>query len=1036
MGWCFCIGILFLVIPTPFSLRRFIAYLIVQFFTFTLQAQEYYNFIHYPAESGINSYQVNTTVQDSLGYLWLGTTNGLQRFDGVRFKTFRHDSKNPLSIPLNPVWQLLVDKNKNLWVLLSDGRVGIFDTHNFTFREAAVKFKYPVSPNTMLKKLVTDEDGNIFYIISGSEVITFNKNANEFSYDYNFFTTKGNWKIIDFVQQPGTKKYWFSLEKGGIAIYNFETGVMSDGIDNAGKEPAVNVFDKAKTYYNLFFDSKNRLWTVNHNGQATINCYSFLIDEFTVSNMSLYPEVKSKFEIKNFMQQKDGTIWLYGLFLLSRFSEGEGRFQLVHNGYESEHSISYEMVHTVCEDRENNLWVCTDNNGLYRFNPSMEFFINIDHNNRITREKGNGNILSFLRTRWGSLLVGTTTDGLYEYDKTFNLIPSTIKGIDGKSGPAIWSMANSKDSSKLWMGTDGGFYEVDQLQRSSRLLRPATFEGNTVRQIVEDKNGNLWLGTRSKGVFKYAIDKKKNNSSIDIVAIDAVPQVQVNKITIGSNGFIWIGTPEDGLFVIDPQTGKLVMHFGENETGEKQLPERGISSVLQYSDSVIVISTATRLVKYNVITHTTKVIADPGIMSGFITAMEKDGKGYLWLTTTNGLYRIDIYKGIFILYDRTDGLDNEHFIQSSSYVLPDGKMLFGATHNFVLFNPNRMKRLPFNPLPKITGIKIGGKWVNADSLLAQKELVLDYDDGPLLIEYAPFTFSSMSILKYKMAGLDKDWNTSDKTYQAVYNYLPSGTYDFMIKQPEDMSNNSDGVFMLQITVKSPYWKTWWFYSLLVLFIIAIFYRLDRQRMKRKEVLQNMRSGLADDLHEEINTALNNINILSEMARIKADTEPEKSKDFIEQIHTKSHNMIIAMDDMLWSISPENDSMEKTILRLREFIEALKNRHAVQIDLLVDQNVNLLQLNMKQRKDVFWFFKGGIANVVRSGGKNCFIHITLEKSNLIYTLEFDNTSLNVQQMNNLRQRKELADKLANAHAKLEAKDLKTKTIFQVTIPVTK
>src|SRR5205085_2905681 len=111
------------------------------------------------------------------------------------------------------------------------------------------------------------------------------------------------------------------------------------------------------------------------------------------------------------------------------------------------------------------------------------------------------------------------------------------------------------------------------------------------------------------------------------------------------------------------------------------------------------------------------------------------------------------------------------------------------------------------------------------------------------------------------------------------------------------------------------------------------------------------------------------------------------KDFIEQIHSKSHNMIIAMDDMLWSISPENDSMEKTISRLKEFIDSLKNRHSVQIDLLVDQNVMQLQLNMRQRKDVFWFLKNSISNVVRAGGKNCLAHITYEKPNLIYILEF-------------------------------------------------
>ncbi len=195
----------------------------------------------------------------------------------------------------------------------------------------------------------------------------------------------------------------------------------------------------------------------------------------------------------------------------------------------------------------------------------------------------------------------------------------------------------------------------------------------------------------------------------------------------------------------------------------------------------------------------------------------------------------------------------------------------------------------------------------------------------------------------------------------------------------------------------------------------------------------MRTDIADDLHEDVNTALNNINILSEMARLKADTEPQKSKEFIEQINTKSHNMILAMDDMLWSINPGNDSMDKTIFRLKEVIESLKSRYNVSIDLLVDEKVKALQLNMKQRKEVFWFFKGGITNVVRTGGTDGLIHITYEKQNILYTLEFDTTALNAQQLSNLRQRQELRDKLTAAKATLDVKELKAKTIFVLTIP---
>ncbi|MCW3119499.1 MAG: hypothetical protein JWM28_3581 [Chitinophagaceae bacterium] len=1017
-------------------MRRLTIFVIIHLLTVLLhgQDQKHYNFIHYPSESGIISHQVNTAVQDEEGYMWFGTTNGLQRFDGIRFKTFRHNEKNPTSLPSNPVWQLLVDKKKNLWLLLADGKVGIFDTRNFTFKEVATKFKGPVSPNTLLKKLITDEKGNLFYLVSGSEVITFNEKAGGFSFEFNFFKQKGDWRIHDFIGQPGTGKYWFAIENGGLAIYNNITGALSYNGSNTEREPAIDAFDKTKTYNNLFFDRQNRLWTVHSSEQAMISCYNTIAGSFLVKNLSLYPQVKTYFQVKRFMQEKDGTIWIHGLFLMAWFVDKEGRFQTVHNGYQNERSISYEMVHCLYEDRENNIWVCTDNNGLYRFNPSREFFTNIDHINRATGNKGDGNVMSFMHTKWGYLLVGTWNDGLYQYDQNFNPIPVDIKGIDNKRGPFIWNIFASRDSNTLWLGSQPGFYAVDQLHRSSRHFNPPILQNGTVRQIAEDKNGDLWLGTQNNGLFKCSISGQKGLAVDSVTAITAVPSVQINKITIDRSGMIWTGTPEDGLYVLEPASGKLLMHFGLQDEKERKLPERGISSVLQYNDSIMLITTATRLAKYNILTKETKLVGEPGFISGFITAMEKDSKGNIWLTSTNGLYRIDLYKEVFILYDRTDGLDNEHFIQSASHVLPDGKILFGATHNFIFFNPEKIEGQQPRANIKITDIKLSNKPLNIDSILSLKELTLGYDDNPLVIEFSPFLFNGVTMVNYKIGGLDKDWNLADKTNQAVYNYLPPGAYNFMVKSADDIGAKSDGIIMLKIRVKSPFWRTWWFYSLLALLSLSIQYWLDRERTARKEILQKMRSEIADDLHQEINTALSNINILSELARMKADSEPEKSKEFIEQINTNSHNMIIAMDDMLWSISPENDSMEKTILRLKEFVEALKNRHGVQIDLLVDEKVKLLHLNMKQRKDVFWFFKGGISNVVRSGGENCLIHIMYEKPNLLYTLEFDSTNANSQQLKNLRQRKELADKLEEINARLDVQELKTKTIFLLTIPV--
>ena len=172
-----------------------------------------FSFTQYTETSGLISNQVNTVLQDDEGFMWIGTTDGLQRFDGVRYKTFRHNSNNPYSIPSNPVLQLLLDNKRNLWVLLADGRVGIFNTDKFTFHLVTIKAKNSNILNSASKRLVKDEWGHIFLLLWGHEVLTWNEKANELSSEHNLFKGKEGWGIGEFIHQPGTKKYWMTIKR-------------------------------------------------------------------------------------------------------------------------------------------------------------------------------------------------------------------------------------------------------------------------------------------------------------------------------------------------------------------------------------------------------------------------------------------------------------------------------------------------------------------------------------------------------------------------------------------------------------------------------------------------------------------------------------------------------------------------------------------------------------------------------------------------------------------------------------------------------
>jgi hypothetical protein len=572
------------------------------------------------------------------------------------------------------------------------------------------------------------------------------------------------------------------------------------------------------------------------------------------------------------------------------------------------------------------------------------------------------------------------------------------------------------------------------LKKSIQFYNPPIFENRTIRQIAEDKNGNLWLGTQSRGLYKWTKSKATAKFEDGISKFTAISDGLVGKITIDSKGYAWVACGIEGVFVIDVNTDKIVLHFSDQATAEKKLPEQVVSAIMEYDDTTMLITTSTYIIRYNRVSNRSALVGRPEFISGYISALEKDKNGFVWMTTTNGLYRINIQKGIFINFNRADGIENECFIQAASYRMPDGRLIFGSTSHFIVFDPLQIQIHSVFPGINVTDFKVMNRSLPLDSLLSLKKIELEYDQNSLVIEFSPLLYNSASLIKYKLEGLDKDWVVSDKNNQAVYSYLPPGSYSFLMKSMNEDGVESNKITRLIITVAAPFWKTWWFYSLLALLVVGLLFWLDKQRMKRKAGIQKMRSDIADKLHQDVNTALNNINILSEMARLKADKDIEKSKEFIQQIHSKSQQMIVAMDDMLWGISPDNDSMEKTIERIKEHIDALKNRYNVTIDLLVDKKVPKLDLNMKLRQDVFWLLRGGSTNIVRTGAANCRFYIGFKKPNLTYTLEFDSSNTDMVQLNNLLQRQELAAKIEEVNATLDARLYTTKSSIELTIPV--
>ncbi len=945
-----------------------------------------YSFTHYGAAEGLISNEARAVLHDDDGFVWVGTNNGLQRYDGSRFITFKHDPENPNSIAANMVHQLLKDNERNIWVLSGDGKVSLLNPRRMVFKQVPVRFR---NGNHQLatKKLVRDDKGNVFLIAANLEFITWNKESGEFKPENNPFRIPGERRPLDITYQASTGKYWIATHLG-LVIYNSKSLQYSYAGNNAEQEPILFRHDSYAAY-NLFIDRDQRLWyDVWGPGHPYINCFDLKKGISVLYQYEFVDIIRSYYETHGYMQQRDGSIWIRGLGVFAKFLENEKRFQLVYNGYVNEQSIVYEELSSFCEDNDNNVWLTTSNNGLYRFAPSEQYFTNVRHLHPVTRLPGKGGILSFLELPGGDILASSWGDGLFRYDSALHEKPLSLPGIPDKASPTVWDLEMSHDGKTIWMGIQPGIGKYSLPTKTYTHYDPAILTHRTVRQLEEDDAGNLWIGMQAYGVFKW--DAKKGNRRFEegIVEIKEIPKASIGSIFIDSKGFIWVASIGHGVYVIDPDTDKPVMHLPATDEEGRATSMVHVHHVMEYDDTTMVLAGGSYLNIFNRISKNIRAIGNENIISGSITSTQKDRKsGYLWASSTQGLYRVNIFNRIFVHFDRLDGISDDRFLIASNYRLSDGRMLFGADNQFTVFQPGEVRINNMAPPVSITGFRVFDRNLLVDSLLQLKRVELSPKQNSLTIDFSGLSYNGAYLIRYKLDGLDEDWRVADKSNQAVYTYLPPGNYTFMARSEDADGNMSVHVTEMAIKVYPHFWQTWWFYGLLLLFGASLLYWIDRERIRRMNELQRVRSEIANNLHADVTTTLSNINLLGEMAKIKADKDIDRSKEFIDQISAKSHNMIIAMDDILWSIDPANDSMDKTVLRMMEFTDALRNRHAANIELIVDKKVQSLKLDMMTRHEFFLIFKEGLRLIVQyAGGRNSLVQIDYFRHRLSLKLQ--------------------------------------------------
>lgn len=774
-------------------------------------------------DEGLSAVTVNAIYQDSHDFIWIGTQDGLNRYDGYHFKVFKNDPYNSRSISSNDVKCILEDKNGTMYFGSNGGGLSIYDKYTETFSNLKAGLSSSSLSNNVIRDII-EIDNYELLISTANGINVFNKASRKFKQIYyNSDEEIGYTKLFKdshgkiWVASEGN--YIFEYDAKNYKLINYELPQKYQEFDKLNKD----IGSRRKTIYS-FTQVDDNLVCGSDGGLLFFN----LKDKQFVKVFSFDEKNRYNNRIKCFVATNDSNrLWFGTWGGLVRLNLNDNSYSIEKKSETSVSTLSSDKISCIFKDKQNNLWIGTEENGVNIYFNSLNKFPLYNANNGLL----NDFVYSIYQLNNGNILIGTE-DGL------FNLNPQT-----------------------------------QQISDYSAILRKNRI--NTVLSLFEDKNGNIWIGSYGQGIIVYNPNTKKE---LKLLA-DKNLGGTVMKIIQDHNGAIWVATYKDGLYCINPNTFAIRRYTTEN----------GLSSDNIYciyenkEDNTLMVGTdGGGMCILDFVTSVDKPIVSVykhienknSLSSNSVNSIYKDKNNIFWIATSNGLNKFDKKKKQFVLYTEKDGLPNSYiydvipdkndnlwmptnfgltrfnpfiendggsaftnyntndgiqareFNQGASFLCKDGKILVGGIAGLNYFDPSAIKESKITPNSYVYSYSRQGKNVKSDTnILFTSHLELDYKENYFAFELIALDYVSTEKTKfmYYLEGYDKDWSSPTNVRFVNYTGLEGGNYTFKVK-----ACNSDGVWNeipkeIKIKVIPPWWRTTWFYITAAILSVALIF---------------------------------------------------------------------------------------------------------------------------------------------------------------------------------------------------------------------
>ncbi|MDP4149270.1 MAG: two-component regulator propeller domain-containing protein [Bacteroidota bacterium] len=951
------------------------------------------SFEHLGKDAGLSNNQVNCIFRDQKGFMWFGTFSGLDRYDGSDFKIFRNDPGNPSTIGENSISSIFELPEGKMGVNTTNRGLNIYDPATERFdRNAAAYFSHWNMPDGEISLVLKDTWGCYWFLYKQYGLYKYSP-ANHASEKV---PAASRWKTdtTDATPNAGHSIATFCPDsKGDVWV------VYSNGTIEKLNGQKYNVLFHSETVkkanngenllYSVFVDKQDELWITTHNFANGV----FYYKPFNDSLIHFYendPRHRLNSNIvvggeQGITQDNNGTIWIGadhgGINLVNK---KDLSVQYLMNDPDDNKSLRENAIYSVYKDNTGIVWVGTHKHGVSYYDDENSKFALFRHRAADPGSLPYEDVNCFAEDAQGNLWIGSNGGGLIYFDRSRNVFTQyrhSAADPQSLSSDVVVSLCIDHEQ-HLWIGTYFGCLDRFDKGKFQHFrhdpANPASISDDNVWHIMEDSHQNLWIGTLSHGLDR--MDRKKNvfyhyRNGDSTLPSGKIPSLYVASILEDRNGNIWAGTSY-GIEMLNIRTGRFTYYFHDDKDPQS-ISSDGATNMIQDSRGLIWIATIDGLNLFDPKKNIFRVFrkAD-GLPDNAIISIVEDNDHNLWLSLPDGLSNVTVvtnsdgtYGFRFSNYSKADGLQEGEFNAYPGLKTAKGELVFGGAEGFNLFQPDKIRNGRTVPNVVLTDLQVfnqsvtPGVAINNHVILERdisetRSITLNYDEDVFSIQFAALDFahSERDQYEYMMQGFDKEWLRSGSNQRRVtYTNLDPGDYVFKVKAMDNDGAWTSTILSLPVTIRPPFWMTWWFRTLMWAALVGLAFVAYRIRTKSLHVAKDLaektafvKSKFLSNMSHELRTPLNGI--IGTINLMLQDRYLEEQKEHLNVLKYSSELMLGLINDVLdfSKIEAGKLQLDMTCFNLKVLLEKTRTLFQQQF---IAKGVGL-KLDVDEHLDVF------------------------------------------------------------------------------------